>query len=139
MKVAVGVGAILVASVVASPFAAAAVPHHAIVAPRSARVGTSHTVRVPLTVVSSRQGSRVPAVASKSPASLWPHWGTPKGPLFASKSPASLWPHWGTPKGPLFASKSPASLWPHWGTPKGPLFASKSPASLWPHWGPPKV
>ena len=78
MKVAVGVGAILVASVVASPFAAAAVPHHAIVAPHSARVGTSHTVRVPLTVVSSRQGSRVPAVASKSPASLWPHWGPPK-------------------------------------------------------------
>jgi len=132
MKVAVGVGAVLVASW--SPL-------------RSQRPRASHRSLPPiprgrhqphrsgsLTVVSSRQGSRVPAVASKSPASLWPHW-EPERPLFASKSPASLCLT-GNPKGPLFASKSPASLWPHWGTPKGPLFASKSPASLWPHWAP---
>jgi hypothetical protein len=98
LKVAVGVGAVLVAAMVASPFAAAAVPHGAMSASHSARVGTSQIVPVPLTVINGRQGIRAPAVVSKSPASLWPHWGTPKGPLFASKSPASLWPHWGTPK-----------------------------------------
>jgi hypothetical protein len=138
LKVAVGAGAVLVASMVASPFAAAAVPHGAMTASHSARVGSSRNVLASLMVANSRQGTRAAfVVASKSPA-LWPHWGTPKGPLVASKSPA-LWPHWGTPKGPLVASKSPPAVWPHWGTPKGPLVASKSPPAVWPHWGHPKA
>jgi hypothetical protein len=137
LKVAVGAGAVLVASMVASPFAVAAVPHGAMTASHSARVGSSRNVLASLMVTDSRQGTRAAlVVASKSPA-LWPHWGTPKGPLVASKSPPAVWPHWGTPKGPLVASKSPA-LWPHWGTPKGPLVASKSPPAVWPHWGTPK-
>ena len=41
LKVAVGVGAVLTAAMVASPFAAAAVPHGAMAASHSARVGSS--------------------------------------------------------------------------------------------------
>jgi len=98
LKVAVGAGAVLVASMVASPFAAAAVPHGAMTASHSARVGSSRNVLASLMVANSRQGTRAaPIVASKSPPAVWPHWGTPKGPLVASKSPPAVWPHWGHP------------------------------------------
>jgi hypothetical protein len=74
LKVAIGVGAVLVAS----PFAAAAVPHGSMVASHSARVGSSRNVLVSLAASNSLQGTKVLAASSKTPATLWPHWGTPK-------------------------------------------------------------
>ena len=58
LKVAVGVGAVLVASMVASPFAAAAGPHGAAAGSHSARVGSSRDVLGSLTASNSRQRSQ---------------------------------------------------------------------------------
>ena len=100
LKVAVGVGAVLVTSIVASSFAAAAVPRGAMAASHPARVGSSRNALVSLTAASSRQGTRASVVVSKAPTPLWPHWGVPTRPLVAtSKAPTPLWPHWGRPEG----------------------------------------
>jgi len=135
LKVAVGVAAVLVASMVISPFAAAVVPKGAMAASHSARVGSARVVLVSLTTSNSRQGARAPGVkgatvvGKKAPAPLWPHWGDPlalgaKGAtVVGKKAPAPLWPHWGVPlalgaKGAtVVGKKAPAPLWPHWGDP----------------------
>ncbi len=164
LKVAVGVAAVLVASMVISPFAAAASPKGAMAASRSARVGSARVVLVSLTTSNGRQGARAPGVkgatvvGSRAPAPLWPHWGVPLAPLgvkgatvVGNRAPAPLWPHWGVPLAPLgvkgatvVGSRAPAPLWPHWGVPLAPLgvkgatvVGSRAPAPLWPHWGVP--
>jgi hypothetical protein len=119
LKVAVGLGAVVAASMVAAPVASAAVPHSAAAASHSARVGSSREVLAPLAVSSSRQGARTLVITFRPPTPLWPHWGGPMVPLVASyRPPTPLWPHWGGPT-PLVASyRPPTSLWPHWGGPK---------------------
>ena len=77
LKVAVGLGAVLVASMVGAPFAAAAVPHGAMAASHSARAGSARTVLVSLTASHNHQGTGAPLVAIKAPAVLGPHWGGP--------------------------------------------------------------
>jgi hypothetical protein len=139
LKVAVGLGAVLVASTVASPFAAASVPHGAVAASHFARVGSSRDALVPLPASSSRQGTRALVVVARAPVPLWPHWGGPIVPLVAVRTPRPLWPHWGGPIVPLAAVRTPRPLWPHWGGPIVPLAAVRTPRPLWPHWGGPKV
>ena len=119
LKVAVGLGAVLVASTVASPFAAASVPHGAVAASHFARVGSSRDVLVPLTASSSRQGTRTLLATYRPPTPLWPHWGGPMKPLLATyRPPTPLWPHWGRPmETPVARYKAPTPWWPHWGGP----------------------
>ena len=119
LKVAIGVGAVAVASIAAAPLAAAAVPHGAAVASHSARVG-SPSVLAPVAVVEHPSGNQDAGsrrqVTGGDVASL----GHPKGALVASRSPAARWPHWGTPKGALVASRSPAAMWPALRAPRCP-------------------
>ena len=119
LKVAVGLVAVLAASVVAAPLASAAVPHSAATASHIARVGSSRDVLVPLTASSSRQGTRTLLATYRPPTPLWPHWGGPTKPLLATyRPPTPLWPHWGGPMKPLLATyRPPTPLWPHWGGP----------------------
>jgi len=78
LKVAVALGAVLAASVVAAPLASATVPRSAVAASHFARVGSSRDVLVPLTASSSRQGTRTLVAVYRAPTPLWPHWGGPK-------------------------------------------------------------
>jgi len=98
LKVAVGLGAVLAASVFVAPLASAAVPHSAVAASHFARVGSSRVVLVPLAASSSRQGTGTLVASYRPPTPLWPHWGGPMEPLVASyRPPTPLWPHWGGP------------------------------------------
>ena len=137
LQVAVGIGAVLVAAMVGSPFAAAAVSHGAIAASHSARVGSSRNVLVSLTASNNRQGTRALVATSKAPAMRVPHWGGPVRALVTSKAPAMCVPHWGGPVRALVTSKAPAMFVPHWGGPVRALVTSKAPAMCVPHWGGP--
>ncbi len=137
LKVAVGLGAVLVGSMVASPFAAASVSHGAVAASHFARVGSSRDVLVPVPASTSRQGTRAPLVVVRAPVPLWPHWGGPIVPLVVVRAPIPLWPHWGGPIVPLVVVKTPVPLWPDWGGPIVPLVVVRTPVPLWPHWGGP--
>jgi hypothetical protein len=102
LKLAVGVAALVVASVATAPFAGASVSHSA----RATAAPAATTVLAP--GVHLRGGL---------PEPLWPHWGSPNDGLLGVV-PATTWPHWGHPSdGAKFYGARPQSLWPHWGGP----------------------
>ena len=137
LQVAVGVGAVLVASMVASPFAAAAVSHGASAASHSARVGSSRTVLVPLAASNSRQGTWALVAPRKGPVPTVPHWGVPLMSSAARKGPVPTVPHWGVPLMSSAARKGPVPTVPHWGVPLMSSATRKGPVPTVPHWGVP--
>jgi len=129
LKVAVGLGAVLVASMVAAPFAAAAVPHTAMAASHSARAGSARTVLVSLTASHGRQGTGAPIVATKALVTFGPHWGIPVRPFVPTKALVTFGPHWGIPVRPFVPTKALFMFGPHWGGPMRSIIAYV------PHWG----
>ncbi|MGA2528823.1 MAG: hypothetical protein ABSG36_06635 [Acidimicrobiales bacterium] len=99
LKLAVGVAALVVASVATAPFAAASVSHSA----RATAAPAATTVLAP--GFHARAGM---------PEPLWPHWGSPTDGTLLRVAPSTAWPHWG---GGQFYGARAQSLWPHWGGP----------------------
>ena len=119
LRVAVGAAAIVVASFVAAPLAAASTPQ---VARTSGNVATASLV--------------TPGFHAGGPTAFWPRWGGPRhgAALAAEAAPSQK----GGPVDGATHGAAPGAFWPRWGGPQGDeLVAARTPQAFWPRWGGP--